>query len=631
MNCIEKQGTEDDIKLIRGLINFGKLDHKCNDYTDWRDVGFAIYNTDNTETGLELFDLFSQRSSNYDENGVKLQWSKFNNKCGNPLTIASLRMWSRGNDKPVEKVDAKPVEEVDTKPIEKVDTKSVEEVDAEPVEEVDELFDINKFYEIENVFKFTDDEIKSLKEKIESETDDKVITLHKKKLKVLEKEVKDNSLNLSFDIKKEYFEKFVTKILYPLLFAIKTKDGFVIVKKQTLQDTYENLNSGRFIDMWLKSPTIKTKNKADYLPFPLKCDEETLNLFTGLDGEKLLVKYKNEIFKMSNISVFIKHLWVLVGKNNGALEYCLNFIAHAVQRPGELPNTAIVFKSNQGTGKNLFFENLVEKLFGVKYLLVTEKMEHIVGRFSQVNQKLFVIMDETNSSNSFSASDSIKFIITSKRLVYEKKGKDGFDINNCGRYIFFSNNDYPIKIEQSDRRFVVFECCDDFKNDAKYVKALLKEFDDEVKMKQLYEFFKNRDISNFKPTQDRPITSIYKEIQTATTPIHIRFLTDKYEEEWKDQKTEYIYFDNDQNNINLKSAELYNSYLFWNSNNNKKYKPVTKTALIRKIFNDVGEHFKTKTERFIRLRHDKIKSIIDKKEDDEFEIETYDDFNEMYL
>ena len=57
-------------------------------------------------------------------------------------------------------------------------------------------------------------------------------------------------------------------------------------------------------------------------------------------------------------------MWYLSGKNNGFLEYCLNYFAHLVQKPGEKPGTALILKGTQGMGENLMFEKLVEVLCG---------------------------------------------------------------------------------------------------------------------------------------------------------------------------------------------------------------------------------------------------------------------------
>jgi hypothetical protein len=87
-------GKPEDMAKIKIYINRGWLDHKVNDYNDWRDVGFAIHSTDNTENGLDLFDLFSQRSEEkYDVDEVKKQWGKFNNSCSKPITMGSIELW----------------------------------------------------------------------------------------------------------------------------------------------------------------------------------------------------------------------------------------------------------------------------------------------------------------------------------------------------------------------------------------------------------------------------------------------------------------------------------------------------------------------------------------------------------
>ena len=108
---------------------------------------------------------------------------------------------------------------------------------------------------------------------------------------------------------------------------------------------------------------------------------DTLNLFGGLDGEKLAFGYKIPIDKIQlgkNSNVFIKHLWYLCGKENRCLDYCLNYLSHLIQLPGEIPRVALVFKSKQGVGKNVFFENLFDKLASEEYLLSTSQLDNII-------------------------------------------------------------------------------------------------------------------------------------------------------------------------------------------------------------------------------------------------------------
>jgi hypothetical protein len=55
-------------EICKQTIEKGLLDHKCDDYDDWTKVGFAIFNSLHN---FDLFDMFSQRSHNYDADGVQ--------------------------------------------------------------------------------------------------------------------------------------------------------------------------------------------------------------------------------------------------------------------------------------------------------------------------------------------------------------------------------------------------------------------------------------------------------------------------------------------------------------------------------------------------------------------------------
>ena len=66
-----------------------------------------------------------------------------------------------------------------------------------------------------------------------------------------------------------------------------------------------------------------------------------------------------------------------------------------VQKPGEKPKVALVFISEQGIGKNIYWERLIKNLLGKSYYFQTAKQEKILGRFNSViKDKLVIILDE---------------------------------------------------------------------------------------------------------------------------------------------------------------------------------------------------------------------------------------------
>ena len=372
----------------------------------------------------------------------------------------------------------------------------------------------------------------------------------------------------------QYWEKYHFKVKKPYCFACKTENGFNFISDTELHKIYENLHfkfdskTPAFTKQWVHEFNIKEFQAYDFCPPPMPISDDKFNLFNGFVHEKILPFQMTSEEIKDNCRIFIKHLWYLSGKNNEVLDYILNYLAHMIQDPGELPRTSILFKSEQGVGKNLFFESFADKILGEEYLLSTANIDHILGRFPLINQKIMVLLDEVNGQDSFLANDKIKNFITSKKINYERKGIDGVDINNCSRMLFFTNNETPIKIEQSDRRFVVVECSSDMMNNTPYFKALLAAFNNKKMIWAFAQFLINRDIAEWDSVNDRPITNLYKQIKTQAVPTNIKFFL------------EYSGFDFENE---YSGKQLFDMYLTFCMIHPKKFSPISEMTFLKKL------------------------------------------------
>lgn len=494
---------------------------------------------------------------------------------------------------------------------------------------VDEKEYADKVVSYNNLIREYETEIETLNDKLNELKTQKISTkeLEKeitKKTKINNAEIKKLKEKISiarsdvlYEKQKKYFEKFHFKLMSKVCYCRFKEDGFDFLTEEKLKSLYKYIED--FIARWTHDVHIKEYEEVDFKPHPIPPKKDVFNLFTGLEYEKNMHGAVNlsEESILDKSRIFIKHLWYLSGKNNKVLDYNLKYLAHMVQEPGSLPRTSIVFKSEQGCGKNLFFENFAEKILGEQYLLATANLDHIIGRFPMISKKLLILMDEANGKESFLGSDKIKSFITAKNIPFEQKGIDPIMIRNCSRMIFFTNNDYPVKIEQSDRRFVVAECSTDIKNDTTYFKQLLDAFQDKLAISAFGLYLKRLDISNFDTTNDRPITRLYKEVQTATVPSEIRYFVEN-------QFSDCDFTDEHS------GESLYDNYVFWCDNSKKKYRPIAKQTFLSRI---VKHDFilkkksssrsrlyvlhKQKMEEFVN--NEKMKDEIDDDEEDEFE------------
>ena len=503
---------------ITAYLDAGMFKALAKEYKDWTEMGFAIYGACRKE-GLPLFLRFSALCPDkYDEYNCREWYERLEPREGGRGLGSIKYLAKQENPEEYERIS-------------KLFERSSYNCDTEIFCKL--KFAAIKAPETEKLKQLAKDlELAKLKEK---KGDMKFLALKMKALQDSE----------NYKLQKVYFEKFHFKCTSLNCYVRKAEDGYNMLSHEKIAKLHINLNG--FIDMWLKDIYIREVETCDFNPPPMINKNNQFNLYTGMEYERLQKQHLTSEQIKLNSRIFIKHLWYLCGKNNAVLDYCLNYFAHMIQCPGELPRTSIVFKSVQGVGKSIFLEQFGTRVLGSKYLLSTTKIDDILGRFPQISQKFLVVMDETNPKDSFMANENIKSFITAPTLTYEKKGVDGIQIKNCGRMIFLTNNDYPVKIEQTDRRFVVVECSSEIKNNTVYFKALKKAFDDDISVLSFALFLKNRDISKFDPTNDRPITEIYKSIQTATIPMEQRFFSENtnlpYEEEQTGKDIFNIYSD----------------------------------------------------------------------------------------
>ena len=177
-------------------------------------------------------------------------------------------------------------------------------------------------------------------------------------------------------------------------------------------------------------------------------DKDVFSYFRGYDYNKL-DEVKEEIIKP-----FLNHIYeVIANENQEVYKYILVWIASILQKPNFKTEVALVILGNQGTGKNIF-TNVICKLMARYANENITSIESIVGRFNAVleNKKLLVLNElQSIESNKYLNSDALKSVISDKRININQKNEPERLCENVANFIMVSNNNYPIKIEGTDR------------------------------------------------------------------------------------------------------------------------------------------------------------------------------------
>lgn len=323
----------------------------------------------------------------------------------------------------------------------------------------------------------------------------------------------------------EEFEKTHFKVMRPLLYVEELSNGeFYFRDEAELKKAYRNKyvrigdEDKPFINLWINDPKIRTYNSINFLPPPMVCPQDTYNMWRGFAIENV------DVESSCNIEPVIKHIDILVNHDEKCRDYFLKWLADIIQNAGRLNGIAVVFKSDQGAGKNIFLEFFGNIIGQELYFETCDPIQELWSRFALGRKnRLLINIDEASGKDTFPNSEKMKNHITSPKFNYEDKGIRPITLDNFNRFIFTTNKQNPVKIEESDRRFVVFECSNEKTKDTQYFNELCAYFKEPANQKAFFEYLKHLDISNVDWINDRPITQLYKEIQDNNTPCHIKF------------------------------------------------------------------------------------------------------------
>ena len=153
----------------------------------------------------------------------------------------------------------------------------------------------------------------------------------------------------------------------------------------------------------------------------------------------------------------IAPLFENVFKRLDRMNYFVNWLAYGFQTLSKT-GTAIISKGSQGTGKNVIYEQIVQYAIGERYTTLLEN-EALKSRFNgELENKLFVLANEIKADfrEGNTAYERLKMYVTDSSIRFEDKNIKARTIPNFFNIWFHSNNDVPLQIQGSDRRYTVF-------------------------------------------------------------------------------------------------------------------------------------------------------------------------------
>ena len=245
----------------------------------------------------------------------------------------------------------------------------------------------------------------------------------------------------------------------------------------------------------------------------INCMKSLIPMFIKEDKLPIQLEYQfNDIDSNTRVLELFNILLDLLSNNNAITrDYLLNWIAQMIQKPYDIPKTCLVITGIEGSGKDTLFDLIGNFIIGNNLYHNYNKTHQFFEKHdtSRAN-KLLVKLEEANKLVCYENDDLLKSFITSETQNFNPKNDKPFCISNYNRFVFTTNKGNPIKLSQTDRRFVLFNSSSEKCNDKPFwveVRNLL--FTKEAGA-TIGNYLESVDISNFNPMVLPP--SDYKEM-----------------------------------------------------------------------------------------------------------------------
>lgn len=208
-----------------------------------------------------------------------------------------------------------------------------------------------------------------------------------------------------------------------------------------------------------------------------------------------------------------------------------------MQKPGIKIDTALAFvRTIQGIGKGQF-SKWIRVLFDDRNCKVVANLDHLFGNFnSHLRSSLWVFLEEIKGKGAaWDQAGRLKDLISSESQLWEKKHHETEEGGWYGSIVIFSNNSYGIRVEVSDRRYVLFDTRYTLRDNKEFHDLVEKETMDAEYMTNAFQFFMERDISKWN-WRHIPKTKTRSAVKRACESVSMTFTRWMFENEhnWKD-------------------------------------------------------------------------------------------------
>lgn len=267
--------------------------------------------------------------------------------------------------------------------------------------------------------------------------------------------------------KKAYFEKYVSYIKQLNSIAYKSgTDVWVLASVSKCMNLFANISytclgaggtpmPSNWFKYWILQVDRQMHEYVQWIPYTkhaIQVPPSCLNTFCGF-----MHKYDPDFeVDQEKVKPWLTHLEDVWSSGDQVIyKYLLGWFASLVQKPHEKIGVNLVLKSvREGAGKNIMTDFMLHNVLGDRFGSSYSNIDALLQKHNAGAEKhILSVLDEVGEGGkAFKYHNQIKDMTTRIRVTVEPKGVDRYTAPDYNNYIFTSNEDWIIKISDSDRR-----------------------------------------------------------------------------------------------------------------------------------------------------------------------------------
>ena len=488
----------DEVRTLLGMLRKERIE----DYKSWLEVGICLKCINQNLVGMWI--EWSKTSNKYKDGECESKWNSFNKK---QMCIWSLRYWAEADDG----------QAYNTYMMSKQNSG------------LDEVFEKHS-----NSLKYDPDFLASIYEILNNKKTSGFSFEKTIGIKGVDKDAKTIPMNyqeivryiktnddLRATIKRifdEYINKFV--LVYKKYYILCEYDKFDQIKHYQLLKKNELVDQLGITDLISGHSFLKYGVDLSLLRVVYKIsitkDDHDMSILNIATRPIICHHDASTHWSKHDLTKVHKLLYTLCGESDEMFKYVECWLADLVQNLFSKKRTAILFKSQEGYGKNMFFQDfLIDQILGCNLGYVAQTKRAITGNFNAALQgKRLIIGDEICFGGDHETNNILKGLVTNTCINIEPKGIDSYTVPDFAGYIFFSNEEFPLKVSQSNRRYV---CCEPItKLPYTFFEEFVNEYiKDNDRCRAYYDYLMDIDLSGWK-MDVFPQTSLQKTLQSVS-------------------------------------------------------------------------------------------------------------------